>query len=484
MDYLPIFVSIRGRPCLVVGGGEVGARKVEVLLDAGARVTVVSPSLSPNLQYLLKRDRIDYLAEGFRPDHVHGFALVMAATDDRHVNLEVARVAKSLHVPVNLATDPGEGSFHMPAIIDRTPVLVAVSTGGSSPVLARLIRGRLESLVPATYGKLARLAAEFRSVVKERLAPCDRRAFWEGVLQGPIAEMVFSGRDDAARAALEKAIEQSYLRSGGVGEVYLVGGGPGDPDLLTFRALRLMQQADVVVHDRLVSRPVLNLVRRDAQRIYVGKRRDDHAVPQEGINALLVRLAKDGKRVLRLKGGDPFVFGRGGEEIQTLAAEGVPFQVVPGITAASGCACYAGIPLTHRDYAQSCVFVTGNLKSGELHLDWHVLAQPNQTVVVYMGLVGLDQLRDKLIAHGVDAHLPAAIVEQGTTPEQRVHIGTLGTLPDIVGTESVRAPALIILGRVVTLHDRLAWFAPQAAKRDQERAFPVGAWPGGEDAGL
>ncbi len=281
------------------------------------------------------------------------------------------------------------------------------------------------------------------------------------MLQGPIAELVFSGRDTDARAALQATLDDTRL-SLDSGEVYLIGGGPGDPDLLTFRALRLMQQADVVVYDRLVSPAVLNLVRLEAERIYAGKERAKHALPQEDINHLLVRLAKQGKRVVRLKGGDPFIFGRGGEEIATLAAEGIPFQVVPGITAAAGCASYAGIPLTHRDYSQSVVFVTGHLQDGSMNLNWPALAQPRQTVVFYMGLHGVDILCKQLIAHGLPASTPAALVQQGTTPQQRVLTGDLSTLTDIVNKGNVKAPTLIIVGEVVRLRDRLKWFEPMA----------------------
>jgi uroporphyrin-III C-methyltransferase/precorrin-2 dehydrogenase/sirohydrochlorin ferrochelatase len=277
------------------------------------------------------------------------------------------------------------------------------------------------------------------------------------VLQGPISELVLRGRDGEARAALEQALDDAHPALGG-GDVSLVGAGPGDPDLLTFRALRLMQQADVVVYDRLVSQPVLDLVRLEAERIYAGKERAKHALPQEDINHLLVRLAREGKRVVRLKGGDPFIFGRGGEEIDTLAAEGIPFQVVPGITAAAGCASYAGIPLTHRDYSQSVVFVTGHLQDGSLNLNWSALAQPRQTIVFYMGLLGVDVLCRELAAHGLPAATPAALVQQGTTPQQRVLTGNLETLPDIVHRSQVKAPTLIIIGEVVRLRERLNWF--------------------------
>ncbi|MEO8676583.1 MAG: siroheme synthase CysG, partial [Casimicrobiaceae bacterium] len=342
------------------------------------------------------------------------------------------------------------------------PLIVAISSGGASPVLARLLRARLESLLPAGYGRLATLAAAFRDQVKARFRPNERRRFWERVLQGPIAELALSGRDNDARKALQETLDDARLDFGG-GDVSLVGAGPGDPDLLTFRALRLMQQADVVVYDRLVSRPVLDLVRLEAERIYAGKERAQHALPQEDINHLLVRLAKEGKRVVRLKGGDPFIFGRGGEEIATLAAEGIPFQVVPGITAAAGCASYAGIPLTHRDYSQSVVFVTGQLQDGNVKLNWPALAQPRQTIVFYMGLLGVDVLCRQLVAHGLPAATPAAIIQQGTTMQQRVLTGNLDTLPGIVHRSELKAPTLIIVGEVVRLREKLKWFAPETS---------------------
>ncbi len=442
MDFLPIFLDIRDQPCLVVGGGEVAARKRALLLRAGARVTEIAPAL-------------------FREQSLEGFALAIAATGDEAVNRAVAAAAKARRIPVNVVDQPALCTFILPSIIERAPLVVAVSSGGASPVLARLLRARLESLIPAGYGRLAALAGAFRDQVKARFKPRERRRFWERVLQGPIAELVFSGRDAEARAALQASLEDTRLAFSG-GEVSLIGAGPGDPDLLTFRALRLMQQADVVVYDRLVSRPVLDLVRLEAERIYAGKERALHALPQDDINHLLVRLAREGKRVVRLKGGDPFIFGRGGEEIDTLAAEGIPFQVVPGITAAAGCASYAGIPLTHRDYAQSVVFVTGHMQNGGMDLNWAALAQPRQTIVFYMGLLGVEVLCRELAAHGLPAATPAALVQAGTTPQQRVLTGTLQTLPGIVRGSGVKAPTLIIIGEVVRLRERLKWFEPAA----------------------
>ena len=459
MDFLPIFFDVREQPCLVVGGGEVAARKSALLLRAGARVTVLAPALSAAFDADLAAARIAHRAASFRDEDLEGYAVVIAATNDDAVNRAVAAAAKARRIPVNVVDQPALCSFILPSIIERAPVIVAVSSGGASPVLVRLLRARLESLIPAGYGRLAALAAAFRDQVKTRFKQAERRRFWERVLQGPIAELVFSGRDGEARKALQGSLEDTRLAFSG-GEVSLVGAGPGDPDLLTFRALRLRQQADVVVYDRLVSRPVLDLVRLEAERIYAGKERAKHALPQEDINHLLVRLAREGKRVVRLKGGDPFIFGRGGEEIDTLAAEGIPFQVVPGITAAAGCASYAGIPLTHRDCAQSVVFVTGHLQDGSMNLNWPALAQPRQTIVVYMALLGVDVLCRELVAHGLPAGTPAALIQQGTTPEQRVLTGNLETLPGIVRQGGVKAPTLIIIGDVVRLRERLKWFEP------------------------
>ena len=464
MDFFPVFLNLRQRDCIVIGGGEVASRKISLLLDAGAYVTVYSPVLGETLRRWAEEGKIRHVAQEFRPEMLKDCALVIAATDDIAVNRRVSEAAKANGIPVNVVDQPDLCTFIMPSIIDRSPVTIAVSTGGRSPVLARLIRARLETLIPAGYGSLARLVTGFRDKVKQKFKhPPRRRQFWEEVLQGRIAELVYSGQDKAAEKALQERLDTVDGNKPPVGEVYLVGGGPGDPDLLTFRALRLMQQADVVVYDRLVSPAVLELVRRDAERVYAGKERDNHALPQEDINHLLVRLAKEGKRVVRLKGGDPFIFGRGGEEIDTLAAEGIPFQVVPGITAAAGCASYAGIPLTHRDYAQSVVFVTGHLQDGTVNLNWQSLVQPDQTIVFYMGLHGIEAISRELIRHGMPPSTLAALVQQGTTRNQRVLTGNLETLPSIVEKAKVKAPTLIIVGAVVELHRRLRWFEPSAA---------------------
>lgn len=460
MKFLPVFMDVVNQPCLVVGGGEVAARKVALLREAGARVSVVAPILSESLAALAGSQSIEHLSREFRPDDVNGRQLVVAATDDEKVNRDVSAACKALRIPVNVVDRPDLCSFIVPSIIDRSPLVVAVSTGGASPVLARLIRAKLETVIPASFGRLAGLVGAFRDKVKARFAkPADRRVFWERVLEGPIAEMVYAGKQQDAERALEKALVKGESARG---EVFLVGGGPGDPDLLTFRALRLMQQADVVVYDRLVSPEVLALTRRDAQHIYAGKERSNHSLPQEDINALLVRLAREGKRVVRLKGGDPFIFGRGGEEIATLAEEGIPFQVVPGITAATGCSAYSGIPLTQRGYSTSVVFATGSLRDGSIDLNWDALAHPDQTVVFYMGLHGVDTICRELIAHGMPATTPAALIQQGTTRHQRVLASTLAALPEVVAREEIHAPTLVIVGEVVKLRDKLKWFEPVA----------------------
>ncbi|MCX7095799.1 MAG: siroheme synthase CysG [Methylobacter sp.] len=458
MDYFPVFLKLKDQACLVVGAGEVAARKIELLARAGAKITVIAEQISPAVLSLQAAHNLTLVQKSFSSADLGAFRLVVSATDNNETNRLVAKTATEQNIPCNVVDTPELCSFIFPAIIDRSPIIAAVSSGGASPVLARLLRAKLETVIPPAYGRLAELAEKFRDKVKRHINnPAQRRIFWENVLQGSVAELIFSGNEQEAERQLQQTL-LTQSENTRLGEVYLVGAGPGAPDLLTFRALRLMQQADVVVYDRLVSPEILDLVRRDAEKIYVGKQRQYHALPQESINTLLADLAKAGKRVVRLKGGDPFIFGRGGEEIETLMQEGIAFQVVPGITAASGCATYAGIPLTHRDHAQSCTFVTGHLKDNSVNLNWTQLAAPNQTIVIYMGLAGLEQICRSLIEHGSPKDLPIAIVQQGTTSNQRVITGTLATLPDKIAGEDIKPPTLTIIGTVVTLHEKLSWF--------------------------
>ena len=464
MQALPIFFNIQNRHCVVIGGGDVAMRKVSMLLKASAAITLYSPEICHELQDLVAAEKIKFVQTNFEPYQLQGACMVIAATDDEAVNEAVSIAAKLQNIPVNVVDAPALCTFTMGSIIDRSPVVIAISSEGNAPVLARYIRAKIETMLPATYGRIADIAGEFREQVKAKFGTTQaRRIFWEGVLQGSFVERVLSGQEQTARELLQNILNETDATAN-KGEVFLVGGGPGDPDLLTFRALRLMQQCDVCVYDKLVSPEVMELVRRDAELIFVGKSRDQHTMPQEEINELLAKLALQGKRVLRLKGGDPFIFGRGGEEIETLMQHGVPFQVVPGITAANGVSSYAGIPLTHRDYAQACLFITGHLKAQPnsteltLDLDWVAMSRPRQTVVIYMGLVGLKEICEKLIEHGVASTMPVAVVQQGTTQRQKVVTATLADLAEKVAAAGLRPPCLTIVGEVVQLREKLNWF--------------------------
>jgi uroporphyrin-III C-methyltransferase/precorrin-2 dehydrogenase/sirohydrochlorin ferrochelatase len=462
MEYLPLFFSLQEEPVLIVGGGRVALRKARLVIEAGARVSVVSPDIDHELEAMLAENGGTWVQDSYRASHLENASIVIVATPDREVNSIVASAARARKLPVNVVDDPALCSFVFPAIIDRSPLVIAVSSSAKSPVLARLVRSKIEALIPAAFGRLAEFTGRFREAIKTA-APAEgqRRRFWEQVVNGPVGEMVLAGREEDAAA-----IVQSYIDNPGeahpLGEVYLIGAGPGDPDLLSFKAARLLQAADVVLYDRLVSPRVLDMARRDADRMYVGKRRSDHSVPQQQINQLLLDLAQQGKCVVRLKGGDPFIFGRGGEEIELLAEHGIPFQVIPGVTAASGCACYAGIPLTHRDHAQSVRFLTANLKSDRVELPWDQLQSEQETLVFYMGLQGLETICTQLQAHGRPGDTAIALIEQGTTVNQRTHVGTLATMVNIVAGQKVHAPTLIIVGSVVTLHGQFSWFGESA----------------------
>jgi uroporphyrin-III C-methyltransferase/precorrin-2 dehydrogenase/sirohydrochlorin ferrochelatase len=461
----PIFLRLDGRQVVMFGAGRIATRRVERLQAAGARLTVVAPEASDDIRRWAAEGRIEWRSREADITDVAGAVLVFAATDNPAINERMAATARAAGIPVQRADAADESDFLVPALIHRGPLQIAVASDGTAPTLSRRLKAQLETWIPRAYGDLAELAGAFRAEVRTRLPAAARAPFWHRVFDGPIAEKVFAGRYvDAQRdleaellAASETGAEGLETR---VGEVYLVGGGPGDPDLLTFRALRLMQRADVVLYDSLVAPAIVDLVPSDAERIHVGKRASRHTLPQPDINTLMVDLARAGRRVLRLKGGDPFTFGRGGEEIAELAESGIPFQVVPGITAANGCAAYAGIPLTHRDYAQSVIFVTGHLKGGELKLSWQELARPGQTVVFFMGRRALSTICRELAAHGLPDDWPVAMVIDGTTSHQRLIVGSLSDMPAREAACDATGPALLIVGEVVRLHEKLGWFDP------------------------
>lgn len=459
MRYFPVFIDTQTMQVLVVGAGEVAARKLELILKSEASVTVVAPWMCDTVKSYANNPRVTLVERPFADDDLNDINMVFVATNDGAVNEYVHDQARARGVLVNVVDNTPLCQFITPSIIDRSPIVIAMSSGGVAPVLLRYLRQKLETVIPGNIARLGAFSEKFREKVKATLSGVTaRRYFWEDVLDGDIAEMVEKGQDDKAQQAFLEALDAAKEEKKTQGQVYLVGAGPGDPDLLTFRALRLMQKADVVVYDRLVSPAILELVRRDAEKIYVGKAKSNHTLPQEQINSLMVDEAKKGNRVVRLKGGDPFIFGRGGEEIEELIAANIDFQVVPGITAASGASTYAGIPLTHRDHAQSVTFATGHLKDGTIDLNWPALAQQGQTLVFYMGLTGLPIICERLIEHGLDANTPIALVQEATRDAQKVVTGTLATINDDPRTPQMRPPTLIIVGSVVSLHSQLDWF--------------------------
>lgn len=462
MNYFPIFANLAGRPVLVVGGGAVAARKISLLLKAGAEVRVAAKHLNAELSALAAENKILWLAEEFRAEHIRTVFLIIAASSDQALNRRVFHLAESCQKPVNVVDDRDHCSFIFPSVIDRNPVQIAVSSSGSAPVLARLLRERLEALLPPSLGDMAEISGRWRDAVKGKLkSVTERRRFWEKQFNGRFAALVKNRQNTLAERELAGQLEQSRQNDQG-GSVSLVGAGLGDAGLLTLKGLQEIQQADVVLYDALVSDGILSLVRRDAERIFVGKRARGGRTPQEDTNALMVRLAREGRRVVRLKGGDPFVFGRGGEELETLARHQIPFSVVPGITAAVGATAYAGIPLTHRDYAQSAVFVTGHRKADAPDIEWQTLARSRQTLVIYMGALKAALIAERLQQYGRPPDTPAAVISHGTQSTQSTAIGTLANLARLA--ENAPKPALIVVGEVVELHEKLAWFGENAKK--------------------
>ncbi|MGE6245994.1 siroheme synthase CysG [Psychrobacter proteolyticus] len=496
MNTFPLFFKLEDRKVLIVGGGEVALRKADLLSRAGACITILAPDISHELQALLTDSKHEFIYENYNKTHMSGARVIIAATDDETLNHQIHADATELNIPVNVVDTPHLCDFIFPAIIDRNPIVIGISSNGKAPVLARLLRARLETLIPQGYGKLAKLAGEFRSEVKAKIPTLTgRRQFWERAFEGQVSHLMFAGNETEATAQLKADLDstaaaiskksddasavketdtiaatlsdESEKNLPAVGEVYIVGAGPGDPELLTFKALRLMQQADVVFYDALVSPQVLDLCRRDADKVFVGKKRSNHTVAQLGINELLVNHAKQGRRVVRLKGGDPFIFGRGGEEIESLRAHNVPYQVVPGITAANAAASYAGIPLTHRDHSQSVRFVTGFLKAGAPNSNFKSFLNTDETVVFYMGLHSLARLTEGLVDAGRSSETPIAIVSNASMPNQQVLTGTLATIVTKQEQAQLPTPALLIMGDVVSLHHDLAWYNLQNQQHSQ-----------------
>ncbi|WP_145525648.1 siroheme synthase CysG [Yersinia vastinensis] len=457
MDYLPLFADLKRRPVLVVGGGEVAARKIDLLHRAGAQVRVVAQTLSSELEQQHQDGHIHWLALDFLPEQLDEVFLVIAATNDTELNAAVFSAADERHILANVVDDQPRCSFIFPSIVDRSPLVVAISSAGQAPVLARLLREKLEALLPHSLSDMAAVAGRWRGRVKQHITSMGaRRRFWENAFSGRFAHLISRGQLTQAEDELQLALEG---QGSTLGEVALVGAGPGDPGLLTLRGLQVIQQADVVLYDHLVSPEVLDLVRRDAERICVGKRAGAHSVAQEETNQLLVALAQRGKRVVRLKGGDPFIFGRGGEELQVVARAGIPFQVVPGVTAAAGATAYAGIPLTHRDHAQSVTFITGHCRSDGDDLDWQALARGRQTLAIYMGTVKAAEISRQLMTHGRASTTPVAVIGRGTRADQQVLTGTLAQLESLA--HQAPTPALLVIGEVVDLHHQIAWFGQQ-----------------------
>jgi uroporphyrin-III C-methyltransferase/precorrin-2 dehydrogenase/sirohydrochlorin ferrochelatase len=509
MNTFPLFFKLDNRKVLIVGGGDVALRKADLLSRAGAAITIIAPSICDELHALLSDEKHTLIYENYNKKYMQGARVIIAGTDDEALNHQIHADATALNIPVNVVDTPHLCDFIFPAIVDRNPIVIGISSNGKTPVLARLLRARLETLIPQGYGKLAKLAGEFRSEVKNKIPTLTgRRQFWERAFEGKVSELIFAGNETEATAQLQKDLAETATKIANqhsddtevatnsaanldnqdtdsdisnkgknpVGEVYIVGAGPGDPELLTFKALRLMQQADIVFYDALVSPQVLDLCRRDADKVYVGKKRSNHAVAQLGINELLINEAKKGRRVVRLKGGDPFIFGRGGEEIESLRAHGVPYQVVPGITAANAAASYAGIPLTHRDHSQSVRFVTGFLKAGVPNEKFENLLDTNETVVFYMGLHSLERLTEGLIEAGRSSETPIAIVSNASMPNQQVLTGTLASIVERQEQAQLPTPALLIMGDVVALHHDLAWYNLHLQQHEQSLANTESNW--------
>ena len=470
MDYLPIFVNIKNQHCLIVGGGAVAARKADLFIKSGAIVTVVSPELKTEMKHHLAHSKIVWQMERFSEKMMLGMTppkYVISATDEQTTNEAVYHYCQAHNIPVNVADQTEYCDFILPAIVDRAPMTIAISTGGRSPVLARIMKARLETMIPNGFSKLADLVGRYRDKVKHAIKEGEgRKAFWENILQSSFIDKAVNGHASEAETILDTQIKRVAKEGQELlpGEVYLIGAGPGDPDLMTFKGLRLLQQADVILYDRLVAPEIIEMARREAERIYVGKKDKWHKVQQQDISLMMVDLAKQGKRVARLKGGDPYIFGRGAEEAEVLVEHGVAYQVVPGITAAAGCSAYAGFPLTHREFSQSVSLVTGHQQAGGSKVDYARLARCGDTMVFYMGIKNAPQIQQGLLSNGVSPDLPVAIIEKGTTANQKTTICKLSDFVEVIANNKISPPALIIAGEVIKVRERLKMTTTEVLK--------------------
>ena len=456
MKRFPLFVNLDKLPVLVVGGGDIAERKINLIIKANANVEVLARNFSHNVEQLISKKKLKKIKKSLDISSLgSNYSLIIAATDNKQINKKLFNFAKKNNILINVVDQPELCTCTFGSIVERGDLVIAISTGGSAPVFARNLREKFETLLPQSTKQLI----DFSSSIREKVI-CSfsqfnkRRIFWELFFDA------FATKKNITKSNLTKLSNQliKSLRNKNSGEVFLVGAGPGDPDLLTLRALHLIQKADVCIYDNLVSKEILELVRRDAHMIYAGKLRNNHTIEQKEINKLLVAYAKKGLRVLRLKGGDPFMFGRGGEEISELMAKKIKFQVVPGITAATGVSAYAGIPLTHRDYSQSCTFITGHEKNGELNINWNNLTNENQTIVIYMGLNSLPTIAQNLIDSGMRKNMPIALVQEGTTENQKVVVSTISRVNTKILKTDIQSPVIIIIGEVVKLRKTIKWF--------------------------
>ena len=456
MKRFPLFVNLDKLPVLVVGGGDIAERKINLIIKANANVEVLARKFSPNVEQLISKKKLKKIKKSLDISTLSSnYSLIIAATDNKQVNKKLFNFAKKNNILINVVDQPELCTCTFGSIVERGDLVVAISTGGSAPVFARNLREKLETLLPQSTKQLIDFSSTIREKVIRSFSQFNkRRIFWELFFDA------FATKKNITKSNLTKLSNQliKSLRNKNSGEVFLVGAGPGDPELLTLRSLHLIQKADVCIYDNLVSKDILELVRRDAQMIYAGKLRNNHTIEQKEINKLLVNYAKKGLRVLRLKGGDPFMFGRGGEEISELMAKKIKFQVVPGITAATGVAAYAGIPLTHRDYSQSCIFITGHEKNGELNINWNNLINENQTIVIYMGLNSLPSIVQNLIDYGMRKNMPIAVVQEGTTENQKVVVSTISRVNAKILKTDIQSPVIIIIGEVVKLRKTIKWF--------------------------